>query len=73
MQRLPRFAKKKGCKMHFCVRVMYGRPDIAIITYNEFSHHDANGEFFHGNDDPSGDPRSMVASRLSNEYKSYIE
>ncbi|GLJ23155.1 hypothetical protein SUGI_0437160 [Cryptomeria japonica] len=52
---------------------MYGRPNVAIITYNEFSHQDANGEFCHGKDDPSGDPRSSVAPRLSNECKSYIE
>lgn len=52
---------------------MYGRPNVAIITYNDFSHCDANGEFFHGKDDPSGDPRSSVARRLSNECKSYIE
>lgn len=45
MQRLPRFAKKRGCKTHFYVKVMYGRPDIAIINYNEFSHQDANGIF----------------------------
>ena len=73
MQRLIRFAKKRDCKIHFCVRVMYGRPNIAIITYNEFSHQDASGEFCHGKDDPYGDPRSMVAPRLSNEYKSYID
>ena len=52
---------------------MYLRPDIAIITYNEFSHQDVNGEYCHGKDDPSGDPRSSFAPRLSSECKSYIE
>ena len=41
------FTQKRGCQTHFNVRVMYGRPNIAIITYNEFSHQDANGEFYH--------------------------
>ncbi|GLJ40912.1 hypothetical protein SUGI_0846320 [Cryptomeria japonica] len=73
MQRIRRFTQKRGCQAHFYVKVMYGRPNVAIITYNEFSHQDANGEFCHGKDDPSGDPRSSVAPRLSNECKSYIE
>ncbi|GLJ25216.1 hypothetical protein SUGI_0482450 [Cryptomeria japonica] len=51
----------------------YSRPDVAIITYNEFTHCDANGEFCHGKDDPSSGPRSNFAPRLSNECKSYIE
>ncbi|GLJ34588.1 hypothetical protein SUGI_0695670 [Cryptomeria japonica] len=73
MQRIRRFTQKRGCQAHFYVKVMYGRPNVAVITYNEFSHQDANGEFCHGKDDPSGDPRSSVAPRLSNECKSYIE
>ncbi|GLJ18061.1 hypothetical protein SUGI_0318650 [Cryptomeria japonica] len=73
MQRIRRFTQKRGCQAHFYVKVMYGRPNVAIITYIEFSHQDANGEFCHGKDDPSGDPRSSVAPRLSNECKSYIE
>ncbi|GLJ34591.1 hypothetical protein SUGI_0695710 [Cryptomeria japonica] len=73
MQRIRRFTQKRGCQAHFYVKVMYGRPNVAIITYNEFSHQDANGEFCHGKDDPSGDPRSSAALRLSNECKSYIE
>ena len=52
---------------------MYGRQDVAIITYNEYIHQDASGEFFHGKDDPYGDPRSSFAPRLSSECKSYIE
>ena len=52
---------------------MYGRPQVSIITYNEFTHQDVNGEFFHGKNDPSRDPRTSFAPRLSNECKSYIE
>ena len=66
------FIQKRGCQAHFLVRVMYGRPDVAIITYNYFTHCDSNGEFFHGKDDPSSDPRSDFSPRLSNGCKSYI-
>ena len=52
---------------------MYGRQDVSIITYNEYIHQDASGEFCHGKNDPSGDPRCNFAPRLSNECKSYIE
>ncbi|XP_059076493.1 uncharacterized protein LOC131875825 [Cryptomeria japonica] len=72
-KRIRKFIQKRGCQAHFLVRVMYGRPDVAIITYNEFTHCDANGEFCHGKDDPSSGPRSNFAPRLSNECKSYIE
>ena len=73
MKRKRRFVQKRGCQTHFIVKVMYGRPNVALITYNNFSHQDVDGKFCHGKDDPSGDPRSMVAPRLSNECKSYIE
>ncbi|GLJ47194.1 hypothetical protein SUGI_0996270 [Cryptomeria japonica] len=72
-KRIRKFIQKRGCQAHFLVGVMYGRPDVAIITYNEFTHCDANGEFCHGKDDPSSGPRSNFAPRLSNECKSYIE
>ncbi|XP_059075369.1 uncharacterized protein LOC131875306 [Cryptomeria japonica] len=72
-KRIRKFIQKRGCQAHFLVRVMYGRPDVAIITYNEFTHCDANGEFCHGKDDLSSGPRSNFAPRLSNECKSYIE
>ena len=55
------------------VKVMYVRQDVVIITYNEYIHQDASGEFCHGKNDPSGDPRCTFAPRLSNEFKSYIE
>lgn len=73
MKRIRRFTQKRGCCTHFHVRVMYGRPHVAIIRYNEWSHCDSNADFFHGRDDPSSDPRSSFAPRLSNECKSYIE
>ena len=73
LKRKRKFIQKRGCQTHFHVKVLYGRPNVAIIAYNQYSHQDANGEFCHGIDDPSGDPRSNVAPRLSNECKSYIE
>ncbi|XP_057845861.1 uncharacterized protein LOC131055410 [Cryptomeria japonica] len=72
-QRIRKFQKKRGCQTHFQVRVMYGRPHVALITYNERSHCDANGEFCHGKNDTSRDPQSALALSLSDECQSYLE
>lgn len=73
IERKIKFTQKRGCQAHFLVRVKCGRPYVDIITYNEFTHYETNGEFCHGNDDPIGDPRSNFAPRLLNKCKSYIE
>ncbi|GLJ41606.1 hypothetical protein SUGI_0861130 [Cryptomeria japonica] len=65
--------KKRGCTCHFIVKVLYGRPDVAILILKKPLHIDKNGEACHGVDDTSNELRSQFAPNLSNECKAYIE
>ncbi|GLJ48535.1 hypothetical protein SUGI_1023970 [Cryptomeria japonica] len=65
--------KKRGCTCHFIVKVLYGRPDVAILIFKQPLHVDNNGEACHGIDDTSNELRSQFAPNLSNECKAYIE
>ncbi|GLJ35468.1 hypothetical protein SUGI_0713290 [Cryptomeria japonica] len=67
------YQKKRGCTCHFIVKVLYGRPDVAILTLKQPLHVDKNGESCHGMDDTSNDLRSQFAPNLSDECKAYIE
>ncbi|GLJ17028.1 hypothetical protein SUGI_0294620 [Cryptomeria japonica] len=67
------YQKKRGCTCHFIVKVLYGRPDVAILILNQLLHVDKNGESCHGVDDTSNELRSQFAPNLSDECKAYIE
>ncbi|GLJ07257.1 hypothetical protein SUGI_0062970 [Cryptomeria japonica] len=68
-----KFRKKQGCQCHIIVKVMKGRPNVAILIFNQRLHVDENGEFFHGVDDIMNKIRSRFALNLSIECKSYVE
>ncbi|GLJ49541.1 hypothetical protein SUGI_1050590 [Cryptomeria japonica] len=65
--------KKRGCTCHFIVKVLYGRPDVAILIFKQLLHVDNNGEACHGVDDTSNELRSQFVPNLSDECKAYIE
>ncbi|GLJ22814.1 hypothetical protein SUGI_0430090 [Cryptomeria japonica] len=65
--------KKRGCTCHFIVKVLYGRPDVAILILKQSLHANKNGEACHGVDDTSNELCSQFAPNLSDECKAYIE
>ncbi|GLJ35252.1 hypothetical protein SUGI_0709320 [Cryptomeria japonica] len=65
--------KKRGCTYHFIVKVLYGRPDVAILILKQLLHVDKNGEACHGVGDISNELRSQFVPNLSDECKAYIE
>ncbi|GLJ40146.1 hypothetical protein SUGI_0822790 [Cryptomeria japonica] len=67
------YQKKRGFTCHFIVKVLYGRPDVAILVFKQPLHVDNNGEACHGFDDTSNELRSQFAPNLSDECKAYIE
>ncbi|GLJ13485.1 hypothetical protein SUGI_0213490 [Cryptomeria japonica] len=67
------YQKKRFCTCHFTVKVLYGRPDVAILILKQPLHVDKNGEACHGVDDTSNELHSQFAPKLSNECKAYIE
>ncbi|GLJ25111.1 hypothetical protein SUGI_0480240 [Cryptomeria japonica] len=66
-------SEKRGCTFHFIVKVLYGRPDVAILILKQPLHVDKNGEAFHGIDDTSNELHSRFAPNLFDECKEYIE
>ncbi|GLJ13241.1 hypothetical protein SUGI_0208570 [Cryptomeria japonica] len=67
------YQKKRGCTCHFIVKVLNGRPDVAILILKQPLHVDKNGEACHGMDDTSNELCSQFAPKLSDECKAYIE
>ncbi|GLJ40330.1 hypothetical protein SUGI_0829160 [Cryptomeria japonica] len=67
------YQKKRGCTCHFIVKVLYGRPDAAILILKQLLHVDKNGETCHGVDDASNELRSQFAPNLLDECKAYIK
>ncbi|GLJ36375.1 hypothetical protein SUGI_0730190 [Cryptomeria japonica] len=67
------YQKKRGCTCHFIVKVLYGRPDVAILIFKQPLHVDKNGEACHGVDDTSNELHSQFVPNLSDECKAYIE
>ncbi|GLJ23618.1 hypothetical protein SUGI_0447270 [Cryptomeria japonica] len=67
------YQKKRGCTCHFIVKVLYGRPDVAILILKQPLHVDKSGEACHGVDDSSNELRSQFAPNLSDECKDHIE
>ncbi|GLJ51436.1 hypothetical protein SUGI_1093100 [Cryptomeria japonica] len=65
--------KKRGCTCQFIVKVLYGRPDVAILILKQLLHVNNNGEAFHGVDDTSNELCSQFAPNLSDECKAYIK
>ncbi|GLJ45188.1 hypothetical protein SUGI_0951160 [Cryptomeria japonica] len=65
--------KKGGCTCHFIVKVLYGRPYVAILIFKQPLHVDKNGEACHGIDGTSNELRSQFAPNHFDECKSYIE
>ncbi|GLJ21867.1 hypothetical protein SUGI_0408940 [Cryptomeria japonica] len=72
-KRVRAYQKKRGCTCHFIVKVLYGRPDVAILIFKQLLHVDNNGESCHGVNDTSNELRSQFAPNLSDECKAYIE
>ncbi|GLJ31922.1 hypothetical protein SUGI_0642520 [Cryptomeria japonica] len=70
---LENIRKKRGCTYHFIVKVLYGRPNVAILILKQVLHVDKNGEACHGVDDTSNELHSQFAPNLSDECKAYIE
>ncbi|GLJ50788.1 hypothetical protein SUGI_1081730 [Cryptomeria japonica] len=64
---------KRGCTCHFIVKVLYGRPNVAILIFKQPLHVDKNGESYHGVNDTSNELCSQFAPNLSDECKAYIE
>ncbi|GLJ40650.1 hypothetical protein SUGI_0839300 [Cryptomeria japonica] len=58
---------------HFIVMVLYGRPDVAILSYKQLLHVDNNGALCHGVHDTRNELCSQFAPNLSDECKAYIE
>ncbi|GLJ48848.1 hypothetical protein SUGI_1030230 [Cryptomeria japonica] len=58
---------------HFIVKVLYGRPGVAILSYKQPLHVDNNGAFCHGVYDISNELHSQFAPNLSDKCKAYIE
>ncbi|GLJ14401.1 hypothetical protein SUGI_0232640 [Cryptomeria japonica] len=71
--RTPRHIKKRGCTCHFIVKVLYGRPNVAILILKQLLHVDKNGEACHCMDYTSNELRSQFAPNLFDECKAYIE
>ncbi|GLJ37248.1 hypothetical protein SUGI_0755500 [Cryptomeria japonica] len=67
------YHKKRGCTCHFIVKVLYGRPNVAILTLKQLLHVDKNGEACHGVDDTSNELHSQFAPNLLDECITYIE
>ncbi|GLJ31601.1 hypothetical protein SUGI_0634300 [Cryptomeria japonica] len=67
------YQKKRGCTCHFIVKVLYGRPNVAILVLKQPFHVDKNGEACHGVDDTSNVLHSQFAPNLFDECKAYIE
>ncbi|GLJ43563.1 hypothetical protein SUGI_0906360 [Cryptomeria japonica] len=67
------YQKKRGCTCHFIAKVLYGRPDVAILIFKQPLHVDKNGEACHGIDNTSNELCSQFAPNLSDECKAYIE
>ncbi|GLJ31340.1 hypothetical protein SUGI_0628760 [Cryptomeria japonica] len=67
------YRKKRGCTCHFIVKVLYGRPDVAILIFKQPLHVHKNGEACHGVNDTSNELRSQFAPNLFDECKAYIE
>ncbi|GLJ06633.1 hypothetical protein SUGI_0043560 [Cryptomeria japonica] len=67
------YQKKRGCTWHFIVKVLYGRPDVAILILKQPLHVDKNGEACHGVDDTSNELHSQFAPNPFDECKAYIE
>ncbi|GLJ19759.1 hypothetical protein SUGI_0357930 [Cryptomeria japonica] len=67
------YQKKRGCTCHFIVKVLYGRPDLAILTLKQLLHVNKNGESCHAVDDTSNDLCSQFAPNVSDECKAYRE
>ncbi|GLJ15024.1 hypothetical protein SUGI_0245380 [Cryptomeria japonica] len=67
------YQKKRGCTCHFIVKVLYGRPDLAILILKQPLHVDKNGEACHGMDHTNNELRSQFAPNFSDECKAYIE
>ncbi|GLJ25524.1 hypothetical protein SUGI_0488640 [Cryptomeria japonica] len=65
--------KKKRLYMPLHVKVLCGRPDLAILILKQLLHVDKNGEACHGIADTSNELRSQFAPNLSDECKVYIE
>ncbi|GLJ36702.1 hypothetical protein SUGI_0738590 [Cryptomeria japonica] len=65
--------KKRGCTCHFIAKVVYGRPDVAILILKQLLHVDKNGEACHGVDDTSNELCSQFAPNLYDECKAHIE
>ncbi|GLJ32963.1 hypothetical protein SUGI_0663800 [Cryptomeria japonica] len=72
-KRAQTYQKKRGCTCHFIVKVLYGRPDVAILIFKKPLHVDKNGEACHGVDDTSNELHSQFAPNLFDECKAYIE
>ncbi|GLJ06761.1 hypothetical protein SUGI_0047410 [Cryptomeria japonica] len=72
-ERARNFTKKWGCQCHIIVEVMKGRPDVAILIFNQRLHVDANGQFCNGVDDTMNEPHSRFAPNLSTKCRSYVE
>ncbi|GLJ35190.1 hypothetical protein SUGI_0708250 [Cryptomeria japonica] len=49
------YQKKRGCTCHFIIKVLYGRPDVAIFIFKQPLHVENNGEACHGIDDTSNE------------------
>ncbi|GLJ12262.1 hypothetical protein SUGI_0187620 [Cryptomeria japonica] len=67
------YQKKRGCTCHFIVKVLYGRPNVAILIFKQPLHVDNIGEACHGVDDTSNELCSQFAPNLFDECKAYIE
>ncbi|GLJ31992.1 hypothetical protein SUGI_0644180 [Cryptomeria japonica] len=70
---VPDISEKKRLTCHFIFKVLYGRPDVAILIFKQSLHVDKNGEACHGVDDTTNELRSQFAPNLSDECKAYIE
>ena len=55
-QRVNLFVKRRGFQCHFILKVMVSNPDVAILTYNNYEHKDAQGLPCHGRHDTLGEP-----------------
>ncbi|GLJ06157.1 hypothetical protein SUGI_0032560 [Cryptomeria japonica] len=72
-KRAQTYQEKRGSTWHFIVKVLYGRPDVAILILKQPLHVDKNGEACHGVDDTSNELHSQFVPNLSDECKAYIE
>ncbi|GLJ54139.1 hypothetical protein SUGI_1159840 [Cryptomeria japonica] len=72
-ERVRNFRKKRGYQCHIIIKVMKGRPDVAILIFNQRLHVDANGKLCHGVDDIMDELCSQCSPNLSAECKIYVE